>query len=134
MSHETAHNWCTGADINTFEDWLNEGTADWSALLYALHVGDKKLFDFIINLRKEYADTSQPLKPADGSRPPFVHANSTLLLHKIYCKYGKSVTQNIVQMFVNLEEKTTEMLLEKIRKEIANDVAEDILKGLQWFT
>ena len=131
IAHETAHNWCTGADVNSFEDWLNEGTADWSALLYALSVNNQKLFDFIINMRKSYADFSQPLKPIDGSRCPSVHANSTMLLYQIYEKYGSQYVEQIIRMFAELKVKTTENLLNKISNEISDDIASDLLKGLR---
>jgi len=131
LAHETAHNWCSGADINSFEDWLNEGTAEWSAILYALHTNNQELFDFIISRNEKYSDPSQPLKSQDESRCPSVHNNSTMLLFKIYEKYGQECIQQIVRMFTELDVKTTENLLNKISNEISVDVANDLLNGLR---
>ncbi len=33
LAHETAHNWWTGAEATSWEDWLNESLAEYSALL-----------------------------------------------------------------------------------------------------
>lgn len=81
-------------------------------------------------MRKQEADLSKPLKPADGSRSPYAHSNSTLLFLDIYLKYGEETIRKIVQLFVDLEIKTTQTLLEKIKENLKLEIAEGICKKI----
>ncbi len=44
FSHELAHMWWTGAERTTWEDWLNEGFAEYSALMMLRARGDASLY------------------------------------------------------------------------------------------
>lgn len=129
LAHETAHIWCTGADCNSWEDWLNETTANWSALLFALSCGNQELFEYILVNTKEENNLS-PIKTVDGSRPDGVHANGTLLFLEIYEKYGVSAIENILRVFVRLPVKTTNLLLKELSRNGLNEIAEYIEVGI----
>lgn len=51
FAHETAHIWCTGADTRSWEDWLNETTAEWASLLFALKNNDTISFIIFCSLK-----------------------------------------------------------------------------------
>jgi hypothetical protein len=129
-AHEMAHEWCSGADCDSWEDWLNETTAEWSALLYALKRNNAELFDFIIKPKLDSYDSLPAIKTPDGSRPDGVHNKGTVLFYEIYKKYGVEVVKSLVRMFVGLKVKTTEKLLSEVREKISPEVAEFIGKGI----
>ena len=130
LAHETAHNWCQGADGLTWEDWLNETTAEWASLLYALNNNNQKLFHWIIDSKIERAKNYPPIKTIDGSRPQGIHEKGTILFYEIYKKYGKEPIKKMVRGFTDLDKKNTENFIEMIKMEIGYDVADDIIKGI----
>lgn len=83
LAHETAHEWCNGAAVETWEDWLNETTAEWASLLYALNNNDNDLFHFIADKKLEEINNYPPIKTIDGSRPNGVHDKGTILFYNL---------------------------------------------------
>ncbi|MCM1335563.1 MAG: hypothetical protein NC084_04505 [Bacteroides sp.] len=131
LAHETAHIWCNGANAGSWEDWLNEATADWAALLFALERGNTALFKRIITPALEKAPTLPPIKTVDGSRPEGVHEKGTALLYRVYEKYGAEVMAEIVRCFSRLNEKNTNSLLAELKKLGLADAAAMIAVGIE---
>lgn len=130
FAHETAHIWCCGADAGSWEDWLNETTAEWSALLFALDQKDPALFDKIIQPVLEKAPALPPIKTEDGSRPEGVHEKGTALFYRIYEKYGEEVMTEIARCFSRLENKNTESFIAALKKQGFDGAAEMIASGI----
>jgi len=131
LAHETAHNWCQGANAYSWEDWLNETTAEWAFLLYALHKDKNELFQWSIEPKIKNVDKYPSIKTADGSRPQGVHEKGTVLFYKIYKKFNQDVIEKMVRGFTNLEIKDTENFIKMVGKEIGQEVAQEIIKGIQ---
>jgi hypothetical protein len=131
LAHETAHNWCQGADASTWEDWLNETTAEWAVLLYALENNKDELFHFVLDQKAERIGNYPPIKTADGSRPEGVHDKGTVLFYAIYQKYGKEIVAKMVSGFASLQAKNTESFIRMAELEINREVAEAIRTGIE---
>lgn len=116
FAHETAHIWCSGANVETWEDWLNETTAEWSALLFTLHKKDPELFDEFLKPKLARYEKLPPIKTRDGSRPEGVHDKGTVLFYRIYQKFGYETMKKVVRCFADLEEKNTANFLTKLRE------------------
>lgn len=114
-AHELAHEWCSGADAGSWEDWLNETTAEWSMLLYCLDRGRTEIFDAIITEHLAKAPDLPPIKTEDGSRPEGVHTKGTAVFYELYKAFGKETIKSVIRIFVDLDVKTTENLLEKMQ-------------------
>ncbi len=65
-AHELAHEWCSGANCVSWEDWLNETTAEWSMLLYCLDRGKTDIFDAMIgeHMAKAPANKNRGRQPS----------------------------------------------------------------------
>lgn len=129
FAHELGHKWATGADTNTWEDWLNETFAEWSALLY-LEEKNKEQFDLWIERGFSILQGLPPIKSIDGSRPNGVHVKGTMLLYEIYEKYGKEPIIDITRLFYKLPAKNTKNFLAEVKENIGSDIADYIRKGL----
>mgnify|MGYP000812131833 FL=1 len=90
LAHETAHNWCRGADCNSWEDWLNETTAEWSVLLFALRTHQKALFDAV--LIPSWSVTA----PCRRFGPPMGRARKACMIRGLFC-FIKSIRKPIVK-------------------------------------
>ncbi len=131
FAHEIAHIWCCGADSGSWEDWLNETTADWSALLFALYRNDMALFDNILKPKIELYDQLPAIKTTDNSRPDGVHEKGTVLFYRIYQKYGYDTMVEIVRCFSRLKQKDTHNFINELRKIGLHGAADIIENGIQ---
>lgn len=130
LAHETAHIWCFGANCNSWEDWLNETTAEWASLLFALHKNDIVLFDYILEPKIKKYNLFPTIKTPDGSRPDGVHEKGTILFYKIYKTFGAEAVRSVVRAFVDLEYKNTASLLQKLYNDNQNKIADFIKNGI----
>lgn len=123
-AHELAHEWCSGADVGSWEDWLNETTAEWSMLLYCLDRNKTEIFEAMTAEHLAKAPEFPPIKTADGSRPDGVHTKGTAVFYELYKAFGKETIKSVIRIFVDLDVKTTENLLEKMGALGLNEAAE----------
>ncbi|MDE7289631.1 MAG: hypothetical protein K2N71_09060, partial [Oscillospiraceae bacterium] len=129
-SHEMAHTLCMGADVGSWEDWLNETTAEWSMLLYCLDRNKTEIFDAMIAEHTEKFPEFPPIKTADGSHPEGVHTKGTIVFYELYKAFGAETIKSIIRIFVDLDVKTTANLLDKMKALGLNEAAEMLEKNL----
>lgn len=129
-AHELAHEWCSGADVGSWHDWLNETTAEWSMLLYCLDRGKNGIFDAMISEHLAKAPDLPPIKTEDGSRPEGVHTKGTALFYDMYKAFGADTVKSVIRLFVDIKVKTTEYFLEKMRGIGLTEPAEFLEKNL----
>lgn len=129
-AHETAHNWCGGADINSWEDWLNETTAEWSALLFALKTNNQNLFDYIMNPKIKRYYNLPSIHTSDNSRPEGVHDKGTVLFYKIYLETDFETMEKVLRCFTDLKIKNTHNFIKKLRHQGLSKAADIIEQGL----
>lgn len=129
-AHELAHEWCSGADVGSWEDWLNETTAEWSMLLYCLDRNKTEIFDAMTAEHLAKAPEFPPIKTADGCRPEGVHTKGTAVFYELYKAFGKETIKSVIRIFVDLDVKTTEKLLEKMAALGLNEAADFLDKKL----
>lgn len=111
LAHEGAHAWCTGAPMG-WQDWLNETTAEWSALLFALSQGKTEFFRQTIERRRQGLAAGGVIRTPDGAAPPDVHERGTILFYHLYEKYGKEAIARLLRLYQTLPlPRTTEAFL-----------------------
>lgn len=130
-AHELAHEWCAGASWD-WNDWLNETSAEWSMLLYALSRGKTGLYQrMMARHQKIAAQVPGAIRTADGRRPAEgVHSKGTVLLDNVYHQLGEEAVRAFLICFVNLEEKTTDQLLHRLRDTGWGALAERLEAGI----
>ncbi|MDE7446308.1 MAG: hypothetical protein K2N15_11510 [Lachnospiraceae bacterium] len=129
--HEFGHIWFKNADASTFEDWLNETGAEWSHLLFLLHVGKYELFDKCIEMHYDtHRRLGEEIRPKDLHHPNTVHDSGVVLFHQIYKKYGKEAIVRILQILSNMKQQITEDYLHHIETEYSKEIAEFIRRNL----
>lgn len=116
LAHELAHAYANGADTSSWEDWLNETHAEWSALLYE-EAYNPDLFHQLINTRKKAYETPYVLNPKKKKRPDDVHEAGTLIYYELYELYGRACIETLLQVFDQLEVKNTVSFFEMLCKQ-----------------
>lgn len=129
-AHELAHEWCKGADVGSWEDWLNETTAEWSMLLYCLDRDKTDIFNAMTEEHLAKAPEFPPIKTEDGSRPEGVHTKGTALFYELYKAFGAETIKSVIRIFVGLDVKTTERLLDEMKVRGLSEAAAVLEKEL----
>ena len=119
--HEMAHSYASGANTNTWEDWLNETCAEWSSLAYD-YDNNIDSFNMYINDYKKsflqkYGNQPYRLKGNDDAHQNSfdTHVIGTLVFYDIYLEYGIEGIKVILQIFDRLKEKTTQSFLLELK-------------------
>ncbi len=126
LAHEIGHAYGGGADTNSWEDWLNETTAEWSALLYDKE-HDPEAYEKALNEHRQWHGNGPlRLREAGDARADNVHETGTLIYENIYRQYGSSAIKTLLVTFDTIETKNTESFLNALRLAGRDDLADYI--------
>lgn len=124
IAHELAHSYAQGADCSSWEDWLNETHAEWSALLYELEQDEAFFERCLAKTREAYGDRALCLKENGEGHSEFVHEAGVLVYEKVYRRHGADSIRTMLTTFDRLEEKNTENFLQALRQQGKTELAE----------
>lgn len=120
IAHEIAHFWATGADTNTWEDWLNEAFAEYSALLFIRDKVDSSAFD---NYLKTYTEGSKNtpaiwgLERSHKDAHKVLYYKGALALHALHQRIGDDKFNILLAFKSQMEPMTTNSFLELLENQ-----------------
>jgi len=121
LAHEIAHYWCMSEPPAVWnEQMLAEGSAEWSYLLYCLSRDHLKYIGGYTYLAFKYFVNNLYCLLHREKRYN-IHLQGYRLFKGIYKKHGKSVLENCIRVFNQIEVKTMESFLAAVK---ANETAE----------
>ncbi len=133
IGHEMGHFWWNKAPTFSWEDWLNEGFAEFSMLWYIKCHFDKHVFDCYLEACRENARHACPIYEVDRDAPEAYDAlynKGALLLYDLEQKVGEQRFFEFMQGVAEREITSTTLLLDyaeevfgkEIRKWIENRI------------
>ncbi len=126
IAHELAHLWWGRAYANSWEDWLNESFAEYSALMAVRAIHGEVEFSQII---ERYISKSKDLPAIEGMNRDNEKAYAVLyqkgptLLYALECKIGRDGFLRLLQILYSENVITTQGLLETIIKLFDQEIA-----------
>jgi hypothetical protein len=140
LTHEMSHYWWHYADINTPDDWINEGLAEYSALLVSEDVIGR---DFSDQLLAEYAQRAMSSKAAmaiaetennSPDREVNRYDKPAILFNEARVRFGddgmKALLKALYTRFSESGKATTEIFLLEAGKELGPEGKEFFSKAL----
>lgn len=131
LTHEISHYWWHSGNVETPEDWINEGLAEYSAFIISEMLVGK---DFTNQLLSEYKERAAKCKTETAiaeteNNSPDREVNRydkpTILLNEIRNKYGEEKMINFLkslhERFVKTKIVSTESFLDEMEKQIGKD-------------
>jgi aminopeptidase N len=126
-THELAHYW-SAADVNSPDDWINEGLAEYSALLISEKVIGRDFSDVLLSeyrgiVQNSHTQTAIVETYGDSwEREINRYYKPTLLLNDIREKYGEEklnqFLKTLITRFVVSQNATTEIFLDALEASI----------------
>lgn len=132
IAHELAHIWWNKANTNSWEDWLNESFAEYSALIALRDNFKQEDFDKIISSYKEKSKNLlaiRNLSRADENAHKVLYIKGALVLNKLENRVGKVKFKELLQKTHINKINTTDEFLD-IVENICNKELRDFLDVL----
>lgn len=125
FSHELAHKWWKGADTTSWEDWLNESTAEFSSWLFI----EKSLGESIAEeVAFEHDDEIRRCPPLRSLEQDIKHVyfsrfKGARVLKSIDEQYGRDELIQCMKILLELQERKTDLWLAELTKEGKSDLS-----------
>lgn len=127
ICHEMGHFWWNKAPTFSWEDWLNEGFAEFSMLWYIKCHFSKHIFDCYLEACCENARHACPIYEVDRDSPEAYDAlynKGALLLYDLSQKVGEEKFFGFIQGVAEREISSTGQLLKYAEDTLGHDVKE----------
>lgn len=134
LAHEISHLWWYRADANTWHDWINEGFAEYSALMVLRDFYGQEYFEKWISMKQEAVKGKDPVWHYDRSgryAHTIFYDKAPLILHDLETKIGKDDFRNFMYSLLEQEAGTTSRVLDVLEKEEGKDISEWFLDKLK---
>ncbi len=137
FAHEVAHLWWFRAQVNSWQDWLNESFAEYSALLVLRAEFGEQAFQSRLAKKQENLDGTPPIWGLDrnSAKHKIVHAvlynKGPILLNKLENKIGTKNFFNLCYQIDRNQLETTDAFLAQLAALSNSDTAnwfEQLLK------
>ncbi len=133
IAHEFAHLWwCNCRNTNTWEDWLNESFAEYSALIVLREVYGEEKFDDYIEIYNESTKDLPPIKNLDRKHAKayqVLYKKGPVLLNNLEKNIGREKFTELLSKVYACNIDTTENFLEKLC-ETTNKVDKELFELL----
>lgn len=103
LAHEMAHLWWTGAPVETWEDWLNEGFAEYTALMVIRdRLGEAAFQKAITDLEQEVqgAPPVWGISRSDNRAYTVLYEKGALILYRLEKQIGKEAFARYLKALV----------------------------------
>ncbi len=127
IGHELGHFWWNKASTFSWEDWLNEGFAEFSMLWYIKCHFDKHVFDCYLEACRENARHACPIYEVDRDAPEAYDAlynKGALILFDLEQKVGELRFFEFMQGVAEREITSTAALLQYAEKKFGKETRE----------
>lgn len=125
LAHEVAHFWWLGAPATTWENWLNESFAEYSALMYARKSEGDDSFKNLMLQRVERSKGEPAIWGIDRKSPRYaivIYAKGAVRLQQLEEMLGADKFRSFLAMILRKHIKSTGGLLDELQAESSVEV------------
>jgi Peptidase family M1 domain len=134
ISHEVAHFWWNKSNTDTWEDWLNEGFAEFSTLLFIQKFISDSAY---LNELKEYKEMSTKVAPvwemdrSDNNASMILYRRAPVALANFRSTIGDDAFFNLLKSIHQNKINNTADLLKLIEKSISSEAKNNLIDLLK---
>ena len=125
IAHEVAHFWATGADATSWQDWLNESFAEFSALLYVRdNISTKTYTDYIEAYKKSIVDAPAiwGFERSSNAAYTVLYKKGAVILHELETKIGADQFFKLLYLKYTQGIKNTSDFLDLLEQQTSKDI------------
>jgi hypothetical protein len=134
-AHEMAHSWWGRGDANTWQDWLNESFAEYSAVMLMRDWHGRAVSDEILARYEREAQQAKPIwgfDRNDRAAQATLYRKGPLLLSRLEARVGEPTFRRLLAALVTRQVRTTDEFLATVEELTSAEVRrgfEQELKG-----
>jgi hypothetical protein len=136
LTHEIAHYWWASADMNTPEDWINEGLAEYSAFIASQDIVGKEFADhLLVEYKDRVGSIHTPIALTENNSPDREvnrYTRPVLIFEEARMKYGTEKLNGffaaLYKRFTDTRVTTTAAFLDEADKQLGPG-AKDFFTG-----
>mgnify|MGYP006285266373 CR=1 FL=1 len=125
LSHEISHLWWYRANTNTWEDWLNEGFAEYSALMVLREKYGGEYYDKWIAMKRENSAGTGAVWHCDRNGQDayaILYSKAPLLIAELEEKTGEEGLKQLMREMLEAGVSTTEQFLSLLEESHGSEV------------
>ena len=134
FAHEFAHLWWSNAPSNTWEDWLNESFAEYSALLAIRHILGEKEFERRIEKKAANLDTLPAVRGLDRKHDQaymVLYDKGCYLLYELEQEIGSKKYFDLMKSVYSSRVSNTEDFLSVLTNILGKEIAQKFNSKLE---
>lgn len=133
LAHEISHLWWSGAPTTSWEDWLNESFAEYSALLWIRRRMGEDVFADYVARYEEQCENLPPIRNLarnDEAAYAALYRKGLMVLFRLEETMGREDFRLFLKAVHANQVRSTEALLELLRRRASPDAARVLEEGL----
>ncbi|MEH6535020.1 MAG: M1 family aminopeptidase [Psychroserpens sp.] len=134
LAHELAHLWWNNASVNTWEDWLNESFAEYSAIILQRDLyGEDNFTKNIVRLKKQTKDlpTLYQIEKSNNDYQNVITYKGAFILYGLEFKIGRVAFVDLLKVVYKNKITSTSELLNTIEKELGKEIKDFVIRKLK---
>ena len=134
IAHETAHLWWYSANTNNWEDWLNEGFAEYSALMVLRELYGQEYFNMWIEKKKKSSEGTGPVWHTNRNGDQaytILYDKAPLLLYELENRIGVDSLKQFMRDLIINKTSTTNHFMKILEDQEGAETAEWFLNKLK---
>lgn len=133
LAHELAHTYFYKASVSTYEDWLNEGFAQFAQLIAVKKYFGVEYYQKIIDRYKESSKHLKNIYHLDRTDPEayqILYHKAPVLIIDWMNRIGENKFVSFVKDYFQNQEINTNNFINQIKQHFGSDIAQMVLKDL----
>jgi hypothetical protein len=134
LTHEIAHFWWLRAPGETWENWLNESMAEYSALMYVRNSEGETAFNELMSQRIDRSKDKPAIWGIDRKSPMYatvIYAKGAVRLQALEQMLGRDKFRRFLATLVRKQIKTTHGFLDELQAESSVEVRQQFERLLK---
>jgi hypothetical protein len=134
LTHEIAHFWWLRAPGETWENWLNESMAEYSALMYVRNAEGETAFNELMSQRVERSKDKPAIWGVDRKSQMYatvIYAKGAVRLQQLEQMVGRDKFRRFLATLVRKQIKTTQAFLDELQAESSVEVRQQFERLLK---
>ncbi len=131
--HELAHLWWTGASVDSWEDWLNEAFAEYSAVRAMGELEGQQAFERYLENKRAHTQNLPPLRNLSREHEKawlVLYHKGALILHQLQQALGEEAFTRLLRRRLREKTDTTEGFVALVRDVAGEEQAREFASWL----
>lgn len=122
--HELAHMWWTNAPADTYDNWINESFAEYSAFLAIRELHGEELYQKYVENAKSNGEQFGPIIEYEPFYTYIFYTKGAYIVYELHQKMGEEDFINLTKDLIDSKVSTVKNCIELLKKKYSEEIAD----------